>query len=34
MIRVTPYGKNPAEVTFDVSGLEQVIEPLQKACNW
>lgn len=34
LIRVTLYGKNPAEVTFDVSGLEQAIEPLRKACNW
>ncbi len=34
LMQVTPYGKNPAQVTFDVSDLEQAIKPLRKACGW
>ncbi|MEK8019905.1 MAG: type VI secretion system-associated protein TagO [Candidatus Parabeggiatoa sp.] len=34
LLQVTPYGKNPAQITFDVSSLAQAIEPLRKACRW
>ena len=34
LVQVTPYGKSPAQVTFDVSGIEEVIKPLRKACHW
>ncbi|MBK8639464.1 MAG: hypothetical protein IPN92_14760 [Chromatiaceae bacterium] len=34
LIEVTPFGKNPVQVTFDVSGLEQAVVPLRKSCKW
>ncbi len=32
--RVTPPGKKPLAVTFNISGLETAIKPLRKSCNW
>lgn len=34
LIRYTPYSESPNEVNFNINGLEDVIEPLRKACNW
>ncbi len=34
LLRVTPYGKEPAQVTFNLSGIEQAVKPLRKACGW
>lgn len=34
LIRVTPYGESPRDIEFNISGLEDIIEPLQKACGW
>jgi type VI secretion system protein VasI len=30
----TPFNANPAVTTFDLRGLENVIEPLKQSCNW
>jgi len=34
LAQITPYGESPVMVTFDVSGLEEAIKPLRKACSW
>lgn len=34
LLRVTPVGDNSVTSTFDVTGLEQAIEPLRAACHW
>ncbi len=34
VIRMTPYGKSSFTATFDISGHEQAINPLRKACSW
>lgn len=34
LVELTPYGENPSHTTFTLSGLENVIEPLQEACGW
>ena len=33
-VRVTPYGENPREMTFNIEGLEEMIQPLRESCNW
>lgn len=33
-VAATPYGESQVSDTFDVSGLEKVIEPLRAACRW
>lgn len=33
-VRITPYNESPVTVTFPVSGLEEAITPLRKACRW
>ena len=32
--RFTPFGDNPVELTFDIAGLGDVINPLREACSW
>jgi type VI secretion system protein VasI len=32
--RVTPYGANPATVTFDISQIDAAIKPVRAACKW
>ncbi len=34
LVRVTPHSESPVTVTFDISGLEQVIKPLRQSCKW
>ena len=33
-VRVQPFGQNAVETTFDISGLDEIIGPLQRACHW
>ena len=33
-IRATPKSATRVEAEFDISGLEQAVEPLRKACHW
>ena len=33
-MRVTPYNQSPITVTFPVSGLNEALTPIQKACRW
>ncbi|WP_439090421.1 type VI secretion system-associated protein TagO [Serratia bockelmannii] len=33
-VQITPYGENPAQTTFDLSGLSTAIKPLREACKW
>lgn len=33
LARVTPYGANPALVSFAIAGLDQAVKPLQEACH-
>lgn len=32
--RMTPYGENPFTVSFDISGVDDVVAPLRRACGW
>lgn len=34
LLQLTPYGENTRIVEFSITGLEDIIEPLQKACHW
>lgn len=34
VVRMTPFGENPFTATFNISGLEEAIEPLRNACHW
>lgn len=34
LVQVVPYGENPVTTEFNIHGLENIIEPLQKMCNW
>lgn len=34
LAQVTPYGENPALVTFAISGLDEALKPLRSACGW
>jgi type VI secretion system protein VasI len=34
LVRATPYNQSPETVTFPITGLKGVIEPLRKACGW
>lgn len=33
-VKITPYNANPESATFDLSGLDVAIKPLQQACSW
>ena len=33
-IRVAPYNKSKTERVYDISGIENVIEPLAQECGW
>lgn len=33
-VRVRPFGQNAVETTFNIEGLETLIGPLRRACNW
>jgi type VI secretion system protein VasI len=34
VVRITPYSEAPIEASFNVSGLQEAVEPLRKACQW
>ncbi|MBO9453246.1 hypothetical protein J7426_23495 [Tropicibacter sp. R16_0] len=34
LTRFTPFGSNPQTAKFVISGLDEAIEPLRKACKW
>ena len=34
LFQVTPYSKDPVEMTFSIAGLDKVVGTLQEACNW
>lgn len=34
LIKATPYGENAVQATFEITGLEQDISDLRKACHW
>lgn len=34
LVRMTPYGSNPIEVSFNITGIDEEIVPLREACNW
>lgn len=34
VVRITPFNESPITVTFPVSGLEEAVSPLRKACRW
>ncbi|MGH6896032.1 MAG: type VI secretion system-associated protein TagO [Geminicoccaceae bacterium] len=33
-VRVTPHGENSVEAVFDITGLQEVAQPLMEACGW
>lgn len=33
-MRASPFNESPVEMTFNISGLEEAIEPLREACGW
>lgn len=34
IVRATPFSESAVEGEFNISGLEEVINPLREACNW
>ncbi|MUA19399.1 hypothetical protein GNE63_15320 [Klebsiella pneumoniae] len=32
--RITPYNESPVSVTFELTGLNNALKPLQQACGW
>ncbi len=34
MVQVTPYDGSPITAEFDLSGLENAVEPLREMCGW
>ncbi|MGN7500167.1 type VI secretion system-associated protein TagO [Pseudomonas lactis] len=34
VVRATPYNQSPETLTFPISELKSVIDPLRKACGW
>lgn len=34
LFQITPFNSSPTMTTFDLTGLEKAIKPLQKSCNW
>lgn len=34
LVRMTPFSENSFTVSFNISGLENVIHPLREACHW
>ncbi|HEK2751515.1 TPA: hypothetical protein SMT72_003554 [Proteus mirabilis] len=33
-MQLTPYGENPVNVNFNITGLESKIKPLRNSCGW
>ena len=33
-VRLTPFSESPLEFSFPITGLEEAIAPLRKACSW
>ena len=33
-VRMMPYGESAFTASFNISGLDTVIEPLRQACKW
>ncbi len=34
LVRMMPYGESAFEVSFNISGLDEAIQPLRDACGW
>jgi type VI secretion system protein VasI len=34
LVRLTPFGMNPVEVSFDIAGTEDAVKDLRAACSW
>jgi len=34
IVRMTPFSESSFTATFDITGLDESIKPLRKACNW
>lgn len=34
LVRATPFSESSVEMTFNITGLEDQIQPLREACNW
>jgi len=34
VLQLTPYGSSTKTTSFDISGIEEQIKPLRKACKW
>lgn len=34
LMRFTPFGESAHEVSFDITGIEEEIQPLREACGW
>jgi len=34
VIRVTPYNESPKTATFNISGIDDALQPVRKGCNW
>lgn len=32
--RFTPFGANPVEPTFDITGFDEAVKPLREVCGW
>jgi len=33
-VQATPYSESAVDGEFDISGLEEVVQPMREACNW
>lgn len=33
-LRVSPYNSSSTERVFNIEGIEKIIEPIERACNW
>lgn len=33
-VRAVPFNESPVTATYNISGIEEAIEPLREACNW
>lgn len=33
-VQAVPNGVSPIDITFTITGLDEAIEPLRKACQW
>lgn len=34
IVQMTPFSENPFTATFNISGLQEAVDPLRKACGW